>query len=69
MLATDDVVRMRVVVSRWNECDRYAPHGHVFFTLRKVEQHRELCHHDRESNRVNTSVRRRIPIVEVSVLL
>ena len=25
MLAADYVVRLRVVASRWNECDRYGP--------------------------------------------
>ena len=63
MLTTDDLVRLRAVASRWNECDRYGPLGHVFFTLLKLEQYRELWH-DRNWNRVNTSVRRRIPIME-----
>ena len=59
LLATDDVVRLGVVASCWNECDRYGPLGHVFFTLLKLEQYRELWHYDRDGNRVNTSVRRR----------
>ena len=33
-------------------------------TLLKLEQFRELWHYDRDGNRVNTSVRRSIPIVE-----
>ena len=31
MLATDDVVRLRVAASRWNKGDCYGPLGRVFF--------------------------------------
>ena len=62
MLATVDVVRLRVMASRWNECDRYDPH--VFFTLLKLELYRELWHYNRDGNRVYTLVRKRIPIME-----
>ena len=62
LVATDDVVS--VVSSRWNECDRYGSLGHVFFTLLRLEQYRELWHYDMDGNRVSTSVPRRIPIME-----
>ena len=61
-VATDDVVRL--LFSRWNECDRYGLLGHVFFTLLKLEQHRELSHHNTDVDRVSTSGRRRLPITE-----
>ena len=64
MLATNDVVRLRVAASRWNNGDRYGPLGRVFFTTLKLERHRELWHHDTDGNRVITSVRRRIPVLE-----
>ena len=64
MLATDDVVRLCVVASRWNECDRYGSLGHFFFTLVKLEQYRELWHYDGDGSRVKISVRRRTPIME-----
>ena len=52
---SDDVVRLRVLASRWNECDRFGPFGHVFFTLLKLEQYRELLHYDPDGNWVSTS--------------
>ena len=33
MLATDDVVRLRVAASRWNKGDWYGPLGRVFFNM------------------------------------
>ena len=62
LLATDDVVRLRVVASRWNECDRYGSLGHVFFTLLRLEQYRELWHYDIDGNRVSTSVPRQCAV-------
>ena len=64
LLATDDVVRLRVVDSRWNECDKCGPLGHVFFNMLTLQRHKELWHYDTDGNRVSTSVRRRIPIME-----
>ena len=63
MLATDDVVRLRVAASRWNKGDRYGPLGRIFFNMLKLEQHRELWHYDKDGNRLISSVRRRIPVV------
>ena len=63
MLATDDVVRLRVAASRWNKGDLYGSLERIFFNMLKLEQHRELWHYDTDGNRVITSVRRRIPVV------
>ena len=56
MLATDDVVRLRVAASRWNKGDWYGPLGRVFFNMLKLERHKELWHYDTDGNRVITSV-------------
>ena len=63
LLATDDGVRLRVAPTRWNKGDLYGPLG-VFFTMLKLEQHKELWHYDTDSNRVITWVRRRILVLE-----
>ena len=63
LLATDDVVRLRVAASRWNKSD--SGHlGRVFFNMLKPERHNMLWHYDTDRNRVVTSVRRRISIME-----
>ena len=53
MLATDDVVRLRVAASRWNKGDWCGP----LWT-------RLLQHYDTDGNRVISSVRRCIPVME-----
>ena len=64
ILAADDVVRLRVAASRWNKGDCCGPLGRVFFNMLTVERHSELGHYDTDGNRVITSVRRRVPVME-----
>ena len=64
MLVADDVVRLRVAAIRWNKGDWYGPLGRVFYTMLKLEKHRELWHYDTDGHRVITSARRRIPVME-----
>ena len=54
MLATDDVVRLRVAASRWNKGDWYGPFGRVFFKMLTLARHKKLCHYDTGGNRVIT---------------
>ena len=44
--------------------DRYGPLGRVFFNMLTLERHKELWHYDTDGNRVITSVKRRIPVME-----
>ena len=64
LLVTDDAVRVRVVVSRWNKGDRCGPLGRVFFNMLTLERHRELWHYDTDGNRVTTMVKRRVLVLE-----
>ena len=64
MLVADDVVRLRVAASRWNKGDWCGSLGRVFFNMLTLERHKKLWHYDTDGNRVITSVRRRIPVME-----
>ena len=42
MLATDDVVRLRVAASRWNKGDWYGSLGRVFFKMLTLERYKKF---------------------------
>ena len=54
MLATEDVVRLRGVASRWNKGDWFRSLGRVFFNMLTLERHKELWHYDTDGNHVIT---------------